>query len=295
MSIPMNILMNLLLWTTEMEDDMGAVLEELKQTGFDGVEVPVFGTDLGKWERWSRRLDDLGLARTAVTFCGADDNPISPSAAGRQRAVDRLKRLVDSSHALGATILSGPIHSALNVFTGQPATAEEWRSAVEGTRQVAQHAAPAGVTLGIEYLNRFENYLLSSTDETLRFVRDVGHPHCRVMFDTFHANIEEKNITDAFRQCAAEVVHIQVSENDRSTPGRGHIPWTAFFDAIRETGYSGSLSIEAFGRRQPDLAASVKIWRRMFESESQLARDGLAFLRQEVAARFGRQTQKERG
>ncbi len=278
----MNILMNLLLWTTEMEDDMGDVVEELAQTGFDGVEVPLFSTDLGKWQRWSRRLDDLGLSRTAVTFCGADDNPISPSLAVRQRAVDRLKRLVDGSHTLGATILSGPIHSALNVFTGNPATAEEWRWAVEGTRQVAEYAVQGGVTLGIEYLNRFENYLLSSTAETLRFVRDVEHPACRVMFDTFHANIEEKNIADAFRQCAAEVVHIQVSENDRSTPGRGHIPWNAFFEALRETGYAGSLSIEAFGRRQPDLAAATKIWRRMFESEAQLARDGLTFLRRET-------------
>ncbi|HEX8530552.1 MAG TPA: sugar phosphate isomerase/epimerase family protein [Cytophagales bacterium] len=277
-----NLLMNLLLWTTEMDDDMAPVVEELKQTGFDGVEVPVFGTDLAKWERWGRRLDDLGLARTAVTFCGADDNPIGPSRAVRQRAVDRLKRLADGSHALGATILSGPIHSALNVFTGSPATAQEWDWAVEGVRQVAQHAAGGGVTLGIEYLNRFENYLLTSTEETLRFVRDVGHPGCRVMFDTFHANIEEKNIADAFRRCAAEVVHIQVSENDRSTPGRGHIPWTAFFDALRETGYAGSLSIEAFGRRQPDLAAATKIWRRMFESEAQLSRDGLAFLRRET-------------
>jgi D-psicose/D-tagatose/L-ribulose 3-epimerase len=288
----MNILMNLLLWTTEMEDDMGAVVESLKQTGFDGVEVPVFGTDLAKWQRWAHRLDDLGLSRTAVTFCGADDNPISPSPAGRQRALDRLKRLVDGSHALGATILSGPMHSALNVFTGQPATPEEWRWAVDGIREVAEHAAPAGVTLGIEYLNRFENYLLSSTAETLRFVRDVGHPGCRVMFDTFHANIEEKNIADAYRQCAAEVVHIQVSENDRSTPGRGHVPWNAFFDVLRETGYAGSLSIEAFGRRQPDLAAATKIWRRMFESEAQLARDGLTFLRQQVNTHFQPQPEK---
>jgi len=278
----MDILMNLLLWTTEMEDDMGAVVEELKRTGFDGVEVPVFSTDLRKWQGWSRRLDDLGLSRTAVTFCGADDNPISPSPAVRQRAVDRLRRLTDCSHALGATILSGPIHSALNGFTGRPATAEEWRWAVESTRQVARHAATYGMTLGIEYLNRFENYLLSCTADTLRFVRDVGHPGCRVMFDTFHANIEEKSIPDAFRQCAPEVVHVQVSENDRSTPGRGHIPWNAFFDALRETGYAGSLSIEAFGRRQPDLAAATKIWRPMFDSEAQLARDGLAFVRDRI-------------
>jgi D-psicose/D-tagatose/L-ribulose 3-epimerase len=119
----------------------------------------------------------------------------------------------------------------------------------------------------------------------MRFVKEVDHPSCKIMFDTFHANIEEKNIAQAFRSCASETVHIQVSENDRSTPGMGHINWTAFFDALQETGYAGALSIEAFGRRNPDLAAATKIWRPMFESEERLAADGLAFLRKELSKR----------
>jgi D-psicose/D-tagatose/L-ribulose 3-epimerase len=114
---------------------------------------------------------------------------------------------------------------------------------------VAVHAASCGITLGIEYLNRFENYLISSIDETIRFVEEINHPHCKIMFDTFHANIEEKNIADAFRKCASDTIHIQISENDRSTPGKGHIPWTTIFDALQDTGYNGALSIEAFGRR----------------------------------------------
>jgi D-psicose/D-tagatose/L-ribulose 3-epimerase len=261
------------------------VLQQLKQLGYDGVEVPVFDTDRKKWETWASRLSNLGLSCTAVTFCAAEDNPVSPDAATRKKAIQRLKEITFCSQALGASLLSGPIHSALNVFTGKPATKEEWNWAIEGLREVSDHAAGCGITLGIEYLNRFENYLLSSTDETLRFVEELNHPHCKIMFDTFHANIEEKNIAEAFRKCASETIHIQISENDRSTPGKGHISWTAFFDALQETGYSGALSIEAFGRRQSDLAAATKIWRPMFESEEQLAADGLAFLRKELSKR----------
>jgi D-psicose/D-tagatose/L-ribulose 3-epimerase len=44
--------------------------------------------------------------------------------------------------------------------------------------------------------------------------------------------------------------------------------------------------VEAFGLALPDIAAATKIWRRMFESEEQLSRDALAFMRSEVAKRW---------
>lgn len=150
----MKLLMNLLLWTTDMEDAVMPVLEDLKKMGFDGVEVPLFHTGIRQWQQWSRRLDDLGLSRVAVTFCRPEENPVSPDPRVRQKSIERLKSLVDCSQGLGAPLLSGPIHSALNVFSGQPSTAEEWRWSVECIRQVSEYAATAKVTLGIEYLSR---------------------------------------------------------------------------------------------------------------------------------------------
>jgi D-psicose/D-tagatose/L-ribulose 3-epimerase len=149
-------------------------------------------------------------------------------------------------------------------------------------RQTAEHAKTHGVMLGVEYLNRFECYLLNSAADTVRFVRDVNHPNCRMMYDTFHANIEEKNPAQAIKSCAEYTVHIHISENDRSTPGQGNIPWDATFKAIKETGYDGWLMIEAFGLALPELAAATKIWRKMYKSEEQLARDGLAFMKRRM-------------
>ncbi len=72
---------------------------------------------------------------------------------------------------------------------------------------------------------------------------------------------------------------MHLSENDRSTPGSGQVEWQETFDGLREIGYHGWVVIEAFGSSLPELAGATKIWRRMFESEDQLARDGAGFIR----------------
>jgi D-psicose/D-tagatose/L-ribulose 3-epimerase len=274
--------MNLLLWTGDVTDELLPVLEKLKAMGYDGVELPIFDADVKKFTQWSKRLDELGLERTAVTVRTADDNPISPDAKVRAAGVAATKQALACCHAAGVPILCGPYHSALGEFSGQGPTSDEWKWGVESMQQTAQDAKEAGVTLGLEYLNRFECYLLNCAADTVRFVKEVGHPNCRMMYDTFHANIEEKNPAEAIATCAPYTVHVHISENDRSTPGQGNVPWQATFGALKQTGYDGWLVIEAFGLALPELAAATKIWRRMYDSEEQLSRDGLAFMKQHM-------------
>jgi D-psicose/D-tagatose/L-ribulose 3-epimerase len=273
--MPQKIYMNLLLWGTNMGHDMLPVLEQIKEIGYDGVEVPLFGTDTEQWYPWRKKLDELGLERVCDTFCGENLNLISPDASVREAGLVFLKQCVDCCLVLGADKLMGPYHSALGLFTGQPAQPHEWAWAVESIQQLADYAEPLGITLGIEYLNRFEMYLTSCTDELIRFVDDVNRPNCQIMFDTFHANIEEKNIGEALAKAGQRVTHIQLSENDRSTPGTGNVDWQGVFATIKSMGYDGPLSIEAFS---PKLAAA-HIWRQMFASEATLMREGLAFVK----------------
>ncbi len=100
-----------------------------------------------------------------------------------------------------------------------------------------------------------------------------------MMVDTFHANIEEKDPAGAIRAAGDRLVHFHVSENDRSTPGEGHIPWAQIFTALQEIGYDGFLTVEAFGRAMPEVAAATCIWRGMFPSEAHLARSARQFIR----------------
>jgi D-psicose/D-tagatose/L-ribulose 3-epimerase len=186
---------------------------------------------------------------------------------------------------VGAQNLVGPYHSALGIFSGAGPTEDEWKWGVDSMRQVAEHAGSVGVMLGVECLNRFETYLLNTHSDAARFVREVDHPSCRMMYDTFHSNIEEKNIAAAIRSCQDVLTHVHISENDRSTPGTGNVNWQENFDTLMEVGYDGWMVVEAFGLALPEIAAATKIWRRMYDSEEQLARDALAFMKQEVGAR----------
>jgi len=281
----MKIGMNLLLWSSDVSEEMLPVLEQLKTMGYDGVELPIFDLDPEKWAKWSKRLDDLGLERTAVTVRGEEDNPISDDPAVRALGLTNMKLALDCCQAAGVNTVAGPYHSGLGVFSGAGPTEDEWKRSVEYMKQVAEHGATTGVTLAVEYLNRFETYLLNCAADTVRYVKAVDHPNCRMMYDSFHANIEEKSIAGAIRECAEYTVHVHISENDRSTPGTGNVDWATTFDTLKEVGYDGWMTIEAFGLALPELSAATKIWRRMYESEIQLASDGLAFIKAELAKR----------
>lgn len=271
--------MNLLLWGAGADESIYPLLENCKEWGFDGIELPMFEFTVANYAKVGAKLQELDLLSTAVTICNAPDNPISPDAGIRRTAVARLKSAVDCCAAMGATHLCGPIHSAIGEFTGRGRTDDEWKWGQEVLAEVADHGRANDVTLVVEYLNRFECYFLNCAEDAGRFVREVGHSHLKTMYDTFHANIEEKDIHAAVQSITDQMVHVHISENDRSTPGEGGVDWDSSFAALKEANYDGWLMIEAFGLALPEIAAATKIWRRMFPSEEHVAREGLAFMK----------------
>ena len=280
----MKLGMNMLLWSTDVSgSEYDATFAMLKEAGFDGVEVPIFDREIDKYAELGRRLDALGLERIAVGARGAADDPISADPAVRAEAAAATRANLDAAAALGAPLICGPLAAPLGVFSGAPPTADEKARSVEYLQKVAPYAEERGVTIALEYLSRFEMYLTNTAADLAALVREVGHPYCRMMYDTFHAHIEEKDPRAALQACKDVLVHVHLSESDRSTPGTGQVAWETTFAALGEIGYDGWVSIEAFGGSLPDLAAATKIWRRMFESEEQLARDGAAFIRRGLA------------
>ena len=175
----------MLLWCDTLEESIVPVLEQIKAIGYDAVEIPIFENDVAKHAAWGKRLDALGLARTGVTIRLPGNNPISPDAAERRAGVEGTKAALDCAAAAGCEALVGPFHSALGHFTGKGPTADEWKWGVDSMRQVAEHAGKVNVTLGVEYLNRFECYFLNTAADGARFCRDVNHPRCKMMYDTF--------------------------------------------------------------------------------------------------------------
>jgi D-psicose/D-tagatose/L-ribulose 3-epimerase len=275
---------NLMLWDDDMRDEIVPVLESVRRMGYDGVEVPMFDLDPAKWVAWGRRLDELGLRRTANHVIAPEFDPVSPDPAVRRAAYDHMLRVVDCCAALGARILAGPHQIALGVFSGAAPTHDEWRRSVDHIRRVAEYAAGTNLVLTEEVVNRFELYLLNTLEQASRFVDEVGLPNCRIHYDTFHSNIEEKHPGEAIRAAGSRIGYVHISENDRGIPGTGHVPWDETFAALHEIGYDGWLTVESFGDALPNLAAATKIWRQLFDSQEQVAADGLAFMKRMVAA-----------
>ena len=74
---------------------------------------------------------------------------------------------------------------------------------MESWQQLGDAVSRYGIEIGIEPLNRFETYFLNTTADGAAFCDAVGHPSIGLLFDTFHANIEEKSLGAALRAAAA--------------------------------------------------------------------------------------------
>jgi len=272
---------NLLLWTAHVTAEHTPILKSIKKAGYDSVEVPIFEGEVDHYARLGELLDGLGLERSVVGVLGpSGKNPLSPDKVARDAAVAYTKQVIDCSAALGAKIIAGPMHSEIGYFTGEGANAAERKRGVSFHRRVGDHAAKKDMRFAIEALNRFECYFLNTMAQLADYLDEVDHPAIKGMYDTFHANIEEKDPVAAIKDIKRHMIHVHISENDRGTPGKGHVPWTATYKALRKAKYEGYLTIEAFGRALPALAAATRVWRDFFPNREEVYLKGLNNIKQ---------------
>jgi len=276
----MKIGFNLLLWTGFVEEEHHDWLEKLKKAGYDGVEIPLFAGTPEHYAALKKVLDANGLSCTAVTVMPDEQHScISPDPVSRQGAVSHLKWALDCCQAMGAEVLLGPMHQPLGIFSGEGPTADEKKWCVDTHKTVAEYAQQVNVHIALESLNRFECYFLNTIADAAAHVAKVNHPFFGTMYDTFHANIEEKDPIGVIAPHIGAIRHVHISENDRGTPGKGHVPFAATFKALKSSGYDQWLTIEAFGRALPALAAATRVWRDFFPSAEEVYTDGIYLIK----------------
>jgi D-psicose/D-tagatose/L-ribulose 3-epimerase len=270
---------SLLFRETFLDKDL-PLLDKCKRLGFDAVEIIPFDPDGFPAAKVKAAAADLGL--TINTGYGMPDeyNIISPDAATRRHGIDFARKLIDLSNEAGSKILTGLIHCGWGYLTGKMPTAEEWNWSEEGMREIAGYAQEtSGLAMGIEAVNRFESHLVNTAADAVRLVRAIGLPNVKVHLDTFHMIREEVDMPAAVRATGSYVGYVHACENQRGIPGTGMVPWVPFFEALREIGYDGCVTIESF---DPGLESVVKlccIWRKLADSPEQLATEGLRFLK----------------
>jgi D-psicose/D-tagatose/L-ribulose 3-epimerase len=272
---------NTLVWSAAVSDALFPVLDRLRAIGYDGVECLIGSPDESAYRRFGLHAKSLGLGVTTVFVVGKEENPVSPDAGVRKKSLQRIKWGIDRAQDLGASLIAGPFHSAHGHFERHEPLDDEYLWSAEVLHAAGEYAEKAGIVLALEAVNRFECYLCNTMSQLERLVSSVGHTHVRAMYDTHHANIEEKKTRKAILDIAPVLAHVHISENDRGTPGDGHVQWKETFSTLGEINYQGWLTIEAFSRNDPDFANAINVWRE-YSKPWDIAAGGLAFIKQQL-------------
>lgn len=276
---------NVLAWSAEISEDLLPILDRLKKIGYDGAEFFIGGTDKKACKLVGDHCRNIGLEVTTVTVMGADENPISPNPKIREKSKEKLKWVLDRAADLNSQVLCGPFHSAFATFASRAPIEDEYTWSAEVLHEVGDYAKKAGVLLTPEALNRFECYLCNTMEQLDYLLAKVNHPNVQAMFDTHHANMEEKDLGSAIELIAPRLRHFHISENDRGTPGSGHVNFDETFAALAKVNYKGWLTIEGFTRNDPAFANAIGVWRN-FSEPWDMAENGYNLIR-EMGEKYG--------
>lgn len=258
--------------------------ERTASYGYDVIEVCVENPALLSADALNTAAEATGLQ---IGICGAfgPNRDLShEDAERRDGALEYLIGCIDLAAEVGSPHVAGPMYAA----TGQTrmlepeARAAQRERAADSLRRAAEHAQDVGVRLAVEPLNRFETDLVNTTEQALELLELIGSNEVGLLIDTFHMNIEEKSVTAAINAASTKIFHVQVSENDRGTPGSGQVRWDEFFAALRGIDYRGQLVVESFLPTVKEIARAVSLWRPVASSMDELAREGIAFLRNQL-------------
>ena len=273
---------NTFIWTASFDRSHLPLLPQLKAGGFDGVEVPLFRPSEFATADIAKGLAENGLECTICSVLTGGLSMISEDATIRRQTRVHMEECVKTAAEVGAKIMAGPLYSPVGYLPGRRRTADEWKWAVDCYQSLGPVLEQYGVTIAIEPLNRFETYFLNTAQDVAALCDQIGHPNVGVLFDTFHANIEEKDIAQGYRTVGRHLKHVHTCENDRGIPGTGHVEWKSVFQALHDLKYDGWLTIESFGFALGELSAAASIWRDIAPTPESIAYEGVKFLRRSV-------------
>ncbi len=277
---------NTWVWVSPLTtEDLERLAPHVAELGFDWIEVPIEGLNDFDYARAAEVIRENNLGVSVVLAMGPDRDLIHPDASIRENGAAYVRHVIDAAHTIGATNVVGPIYSAVG-RTWQQTPEERKRDMdilIPTLKSLASYAQDRGVVLCLEPLNRFETSFINLASQAIEVVDSVGSPSLQIMLDTFHMNIEEPSLGDAIRAVGPRLRHVHTCENDRGTPGSGHVPWNEVAQALKDIKYEGPLVIESFTDKVKSIARAAAIWRPLASSQDALAKEGVAFLRKIMA------------
>ncbi len=252
-------------WEQEWKADYHYYLDKVAKLGFDLLEVGAH--DISEMSDAEIKGIKDAAAKAGITMTAGIGMPqscdvSSADPAVRERGKERLRKGIVAMEKLGVPSIGGIIYSYWPCDYTKPVDKPGVRArALESTRELADFAAKHGVELMMEVVNRFEHFLLNTSEEGVNFVKDVDKKNVKVMLDCFHMNIEEDFMGDAIRHAGKLLGHFHVGECNRKVPGQGHMPWAEMGKALRDIGYKGGIVMEPFVKPGGTVGSEIKVWR----------------------------------
>lgn len=264
-------------WCSQWSNETLDIIDRVKRHGLDFLEIPLMRLDTFDGPTVRRRLEDAGAEAVTSTVLleGTDITSSDPDV--RRSGIDYLKRCVVAASEINAPFVSGVTYSQHVKPAAAPPTEAEWEYAAEALREVARFAQDYGVAIALEPVNRYESYLINTTAQAMRLREMIGEPNIKIHLDTYHMNIEEKNIYDATKLAAGHVVHLHLSESDRGIPGTGQVRWDELFRALKEMNYDGYAAMESFADMTTNM--NTWTWRQLAPDSDTLIVEGSKFIR----------------
>jgi D-psicose/D-tagatose/L-ribulose 3-epimerase len=270
------------LWTSPfITDSIEVLFPKIAQMGYDVVEIAVEDPALINVNAVKEGLKKYNLKAAICGAFGASRDLTHEDARVHQNCLSYIESCLEICAELDTGFFGGPMYSAVGKARMVPPERRkaEWELAVKNLGIVCKMASAHGLKIALEPLNRFESDLVNTAEEVLQLVNDINHPSAGIMLDGFHMNIEEKDIEKAIATAGDRLIHIQVSENYRGTPGTGQTCWELYKRGLEAINYTGIVSIESFTPENQELAGAVCFWHPMAEDQDQFASEGLSFLR----------------
>ncbi|GIG20898.1 epimerase [Cellulomonas chitinilytica] len=267
-------------WTPAAAD---ATIAAAARAGYDLIEIPAIDLAVLDPADTASALHRHGITPAVSLALGEADDITSPDPAVVGRGLHRLLAAVRFAGAIGAGYVGGVTHSAMRRYLAAPTTEGRDR-AVRTLRVVAQEASRHGVVVGVEYVNRYESNLLNTAAQARAFVEDVGEENVVVHLDTFHAALEERDLTAGVLDAGELLGYVHASENHRGALGTGSTDWQAFLRALLWAGFRGPITVESFSRDVvgPRSAVDIALWRSQWDDPDVVAAESLTFLRAQL-------------
>jgi D-psicose/D-tagatose/L-ribulose 3-epimerase len=270
------------LWTSPFTTDSIVLFDKIKSMGYEAVEIPVEYPEKIDPKAVAKALRDTGLLPVVCGAFGPTRDLTHEDIVVHKACFKYISECFELCNEWDAKFLAGPMYSAVGKarMVAPEQRKVEWDRAVKNIGKVCEMAGASGLEIALEPLNRFESDLINTCDDVTRLIADVNHPAAKILLDGFHMGVEERSIENAIVTAGDKLIHLQVSENYRGTPGTGQTNWDAVKRGLERINYHGVVSIESFTPEIKELAGAVCIWKNLAANQDDFASEGFTFLKQ---------------